>query len=338
MYKSAIIGSGGRSHDHIEAYKYIENAQVTACCGLTEKRRTAVAAQYGIKAYADAREMIVNEKPDMVHIITNPDSRVELMTLVSELGVPLCTVEKPVALGVEDWEELTLLEAVSKTKFAVCHQLRWQEDLVKCREALRSGKLGAIKLLDMSAGMNLHGQGTHTLDYGMSLNCDYPVTHVFANASGWDSNDLQHPAPLATEAVLTFSNNVRALWTSGSISPKCGDPTTIWQHVRVAAYAEKGRTLYEEFAGWEIVSQDSYESGDFGGMDKWKEKNIKAQAMFHKSMFEWIEKGTIPGTNLNQTLHEWLVVLAVYQSALDRKIIEMENFKPNKDLIKRLKA
>ncbi len=89
-------------------------------------------AEFGIKPYTDIAEMVEAERPDIVHLATWPDTRVELMSLVAELGVPLCTVEKPIATGVDDWRQLCELEAKSQTKFAVCHQLRWQQDLVNC--------------------------------------------------------------------------------------------------------------------------------------------------------------------------------------------------------------
>ncbi len=98
-YRAAIVGSGQRSRPHIDAYRLLANAEVVACCAPTPSRRDALAAAFGIKAYADAAEMLRAERPDVVHIVTPPDARVELMTLVSDAGVPLCTVEKPIATG-----------------------------------------------------------------------------------------------------------------------------------------------------------------------------------------------------------------------------------------------
>ncbi len=339
MYKAVVVGCGGRAPDHIEAYQHLSNAKVVACCAPSARRRDPLAAKYGLRAYADAAEMIRAEKPDIVHLITWPDTRVALMTLVSDLGVPLCTVEKPIATGVADWRCLRQLEANSSTKFAVCHQVRWQPYLVKCQQALRSGRLGGVLFLDLSAGMNIAGQGTHTLNYGLSLNGDAPVTRVFGNANGWDTSDPGHPGPVTTEAYLTFANGVRGLWTSGVTSPRCGDPSTVWQHVRMAAYAERGRVLFEEFGRWEIAGPDGVECGDFGGMEAWGRNNWLAQAAFHQAMFDWLEDGRkVPGTSLKQSLHEWAVVLALYQSALTRAPVDMAAFDPPDDLVEQYRA
>lgn len=338
-YRVCVVGAGGRSPDHLNAYKHIPTALATACCDLVPEKAEKRAQEFGLKAYTDMTRMIEAEKPDLVHLVVPPVDRVGMMTRVSELGIKACTVEKPLATNVKEWRQLTALETTSRTRFAVCHQFRWQKHLVKCREALQGGQLGAVKFLDISAGMNIAGQGTHTLDYGMSLNGDIPVARVFGTASGFQNSDSMHPAPDMTAGMLTFENGVRALWTSGKVSPRVGDPKTDWQHVRIAAYADKGRVNYEEFGTWEIVGPGVQESGTFGGMQEWKAHNVLAQAEFHKAMFAWIEDETRrPGTHLKQSLHEWATVLALYQSALERRPIEMRSFDPPEDLFARLAA
>lgn len=335
--KVAIIGCGARGRDHILAYEHIDSASVVACCAPGGKRRRKVAAEFGISDYADAKQMIEAERPDMVHIATWPDCRVEPMTIVSDMQVPLCTVEKPIAMGVGDWRALCALEQRTKTKFAVCHQCRWQPYVVKCQEEIQSGRLGDLKLLDLSAGMNISGQGTHILNYGMSLNSDRPVVRVFGTAAGASELDTPHPAPDSTIAELTFDNDVRALWRNGPTAPKCGPSDVCWQHLRFAAYADKGRVNYEEFGRWQVVSPDGVEGGDFGDMDQWQKNNILAQAGFHKAMFDWLEDDAkAPGTNLAQSLHEWKVVLALYESSLRRMPIEIADFDPPADLLDQL--
>ena len=333
MYKAALIGCGGRAPGHIEAYQHIDGAEVVACYAPSATRREPLAEKYDLHAYDDLTKMIQAEKPDIVHIITPPTARVDLMTTVSALGVPMCTVEKPLATQVKDWHQLEALEASSATKFGISHQLRWQPYLVKCRDALHSGALGEIKFLDFSAGMNISGQGTHILDYAMSFNYDSPVVRVFGAVSGTEQTDTVHPAPDSSVGYLTFENGVRGLWNNGPTAPRAGDPETIYQHVRVAVYADQGRVTYEEFGAWEIVSPTGREAGDFGGLDTWRANNVVAQGGFHQAMIDWHEDDAKPcGTNLKQSLHEWSVVLALYLSALERRPIEMADFDPPENL------
>ena len=336
-YRAAVIGCGARAPEHIEGYDLIENAEVVACCDLDATRREPLACKYGLAPYADPADMIRQEQPDIVHIITWPDVRVELMTLAAECGAPLCVTEKPVATAVADWRALSALEASSDTRFAVCHQFRWEPRLTRCREALAGGSLGKVLLLDMSARMNIAGQGTHTLDYGMSLNNDVPVVEVFGNVHGWDSSVPGHPGPEATVAQLLFENGVRGTWASGPAAMVVGGDERVWTHKRVAAYAEHGRVNWEQFGRWEIVGADGVEEGDCGDEEQVRRNHQHAQAGFHRAMLTWFEDASaVPGTNLAQSLHEWAVVLALYQSALERRPIDMRTFDPPDDLVERI--
>jgi predicted dehydrogenase len=337
-YRVAIIGAGSRAGAHVNAYQLIENAGVVACSAPSPNRREPFAARYGIKAYADAGEMIQQEKPDLVHIVTPPSVRESVMRLVSDCGVQADTFEKQSAIVVDDWKALRRLQKETRTRFGVCHQFRWHPTLARCREALASGRLGKLLMVEATAGMDITNQGTHALHYGNSLNGDAEVVRVFGAVSGWDQQDLSHPGPENSLACLTFDNGTRMFWNTGPLAPRAGDPGTVWQHVRVAGFAEKGRVLWEEFGRWEIVGPDGAEGGDYGGMENWARENLKAQAGFHRDMLAWIEDDSRPvGTNLTRSLHEWNAVLALYASALTRQPVELASFYPPSDLVEKLK-
>ena len=56
-------------------------------------------------------------------------------------------------------------------------------------------------------------------------------------------------------------------------------------------------------------------------------------------MFDWLEdERRAPGTNLRQSLHEWAVVLALYQSALERRPVELTDFDPPDELVERFRT
>jgi len=61
-YRVVVVGCGGRSRAHILPYQYIENAKVVACCAPSPERRDKLAAEFGLHAYASAKEMIAKEK------------------------------------------------------------------------------------------------------------------------------------------------------------------------------------------------------------------------------------------------------------------------------------
>jgi predicted dehydrogenase len=329
--KAVLIGCGGRGGQHIEAYKYLEGIKVTACCAPTPIHREPLAKKYGINAYDSAEKMLEKEKPDIVHILTNPINRYDVMKLVSDAGIPICSVEKPIAMAVDDWERLIELEKQSKTLFGICHQFRWHPDLIKCREALAT--FGVVKVVNMSCGMTMAGQGTHAINYGRLLAGDPMIKTVFANASGWDVSDPRYAGPETMEAYIVFDNGARGVLASGAMAPRFGDPAVVWQHVHVEAFAEKGWAEQSEFGSWRIKGEGKDAIGDYGGMETWAHNNDLSQAGFYKAMLDWKKTGREPGTSLRVSLHEWAAVLAMYQSILTGKPIDLDGFQPQSALL-----
>ena len=336
IYRSAVVGCGGRAAWHAKAYKLISRGELVACCDPDAERRKSYAGKFGIVPYADAAGMIKKEKPDLVHVVTLPDVRVELMQIISDNGIPACIVEKPICWKVNDWKKLCELGRKTKTKFAVNHQFRWHPNLKRCREALDSGKLGKLLFLDFSAVLDIAGQGTHILDYAMSLNQDTPVVRIFGASSGDERMKSTHPCPDTTVAQILFANGVYGMWSNGSIAPRTVDDRAIYKQCRVAGYTERGRTLWEEFGKWEIVSSEGLQGGEIDDESEWAESNHVAQAGLTNAMFDWIEDDLRPaGTNLKRSLHQWNVVLGVYASSLSRKPIDIP-FDPSQDLFTKL--
>ena len=336
-YRSAIIGCGGRAYSHANAYQQISQGELVACANRSDvARREKFSETFGITGYADAEQMLRTEQPDLVHLVTMPDQWRELMSMVSELRVPACLVEKPIACGVEDWRFLCELEARSCTKFGVGKQFRWHPGLLDCRAAVEAGKLGEIRLLDFSCGMNLTAQGTHIIDWAMSLNGDSPIVRVFGTASGAALLDSDYPAPDTTSCQVLFENGVYGYWNTGFTSPRVMDDDAVYKHCRVAAYGEKGHTLFEEFGRYEITTSELIETV-VQTPDSCRANNDLAQARLTQAMFDWIEDdNSAVETNLKLALHQFNAVLGIYASAISCKPIDLP-FEPPVDLDSQLR-
>lgn len=335
-YRCVIVGCGPRSKEHARAYRLVDRGQLVACCDNNTLRLEEYSKEFNIRGYTDAAEMIKNEKPDLIHLVTPPFQRLELMRMVDDLGVPACLVEKPVACEVKDWQAMRDLESKTRTKFAVNQQVRYQPYLLKCRNAISSGELGKLLFVNFSAGMNIAGQGTHILDWASFLNNDEDIIRVYGAATGVDMTDINHPAPDTTVGQVVFANGIHGLWNNGYTAPRAIDDPAIWKHLRISGYCERGRVLFEEFGRTEIVSPSGMETELIANMDQWQNNNDIAQAGLVNSMFDWLEDDNSPsGTNLLKVLRQWNAILGLYASALSRKPIDIP-FTPPEDLFKQL--
>jgi predicted dehydrogenase len=183
--------------------------------------------------------------------------------------------------------------------------------------------------------MNVANQGVHILDWAMSLNGDRPPRSIFAAASGVDRKDRGHLAPESTVARIVFEGGVEGLWTNGPLARRVFDDGTTFKHNRVSAWAERGRTLYEEFGRWEIEGPGLSESGSVD-LDSWRELNHRTQAALTDAMFAWLaDAGRPAGTRLDRALLQWNAILGLYASALERRPVDLP-FDPPDDLVDRL--
>jgi len=172
----------------------------------------------------------------------------------------------------------------------------------------------------------------------MSLNEDSPVVRVFGAAHGIEEIESTHPAPDTTLGQLVFANGVFGMWNNGTTAPHIQGEfdDKVWCHCRVAAYAERGRTLYEEFGTWQIVSPDGVEGGT-QTEEEWLDGNHASQAGLVNATLDWLEDDRKPaGTHFKAALHQWNVVLGLYASALRREPVSIP-FDPPDDLFARLR-
>ena len=346
----AIIGCGPRATRHAATYRNIENTDLTACCYKDKEGFNEFAEKFGCKAYFDPEEMIKAENPDIVHIVTPAFSHAEMLELVCKLNVPACLCEKPLCVGVKDYKRIKKAVFSSKTKIVVNHQFRYHRDLLKCAEAVASGKLGKIRYCEFSCGMSMNQQGTHILDYVLKLLGDPEMESVFGAASTPDPAEPRHPAPKGTVAQVKFDNGVYGTWVTGESAPIVANDGTNFKHCREAVYCEKGWVTYEEFGEWRIVSPEGVESGiiefDAGGSDaetqmsesktEWDLENDAAQEKLTISLIEWLlDDNRVSPSNIQHALHEWNAVLALYHSSLTGEIVQLP-FDPPEDLFEEM--
>jgi predicted dehydrogenase len=334
-YRCAFLGCGPRSHGHAKAYEQITRGHAVACCDLDRERLQAYGEAFGIAArYTDLDEMLEREKPDLVHLVTPPTQRVDLMARLAQAGVPGVIVEKPICIGADDYRALRRLECTSKTKYAVNHQLRYHPRILDLLDHVRSGHIGEVRFLDASAVLPMSGQGVHVLDLLFAF-AGYPeVETVFGASSGYDDINGTHPSPRTAESLITFRNGMRAALQAGEGAPMYDRTAPHWGHKRIAVYGTHG---YVEWwmQGWaRSLPNGSVEAGSHSYTDQ----DVLGQAGLVNATFDWLEDDAKPcPTHLATSLDEWLVILAGYASTVEARPVSWP-FAPPDDLLEQFKA
>src|SRR5215211_6477427 len=123
----AVIGAGRRGRTHTSAVADCEDqARVIAIADVDEDRvhdLAATDAPYA-QSYLDALAMLRETRPDVVFVTSPPPLHRE-QTIAALEGGAHVVLEKPIALTVEEVEEIGETAARTGRLVHICHQLRY---------------------------------------------------------------------------------------------------------------------------------------------------------------------------------------------------------------------
>ena len=332
MYKSCFLGCGPRARGHASAYQYVKNGRIAALCDLNEERLHAFGQDFGVESrYTDIHEMLDKESPDLLHIVTPPNLRVELMTIAAEHEVPVAIVEKPIAIQGEDWRQIRDLNAQCKTNFVLNTQLHFHARNLELNRDVAEGRIGEVRFIDASARSTISDQGVHVLELAQSYNDFVAPVKVFGSVAGTENIST---SPAMAEASIVFENGVRAQLLCGEVAPTINENKARHMHKRISAYGTRG------FVQWTMVSweRNTPEGGYESGTHDYGEQDVLAQAGLTDAAFDWAEdEANLHPTRLERALIKFNIILGVYESTLQRAPISLP-FEPPDGLIDSLRS
>jgi UDP-N-acetyl-2-amino-2-deoxyglucuronate dehydrogenase len=150
--KVCIIGCGRISINHVESIRNNkELLQLVAVCDLIEANADRVLEQSSFTAnelscinkYTDYMEMLKIEKPDLVAISTESGKHAEIGLAVIAAGCSVI-IEKPIALSLQDADNLILAAKEKDVVLCTCHQNRFNKSIQKIRLAQEAGRFGTL--------------------------------------------------------------------------------------------------------------------------------------------------------------------------------------------------
>ncbi len=182
-YRAAIIGlgfigagdqvSGDRlgqqvsdlDGNHTDAL--IRHAEVELVAGSSRDagRRERFATRTHCRTYADWREMLATEQPEIVSVATNAPQHAEMVIACAATGVAAVYCEKPLATNLTDGEAMLAACRAANTLLAVNHNRRFHPNFIQLRAAVERGDLGQLTsgLVQWGTG-RLANVGTHFID------------------------------------------------------------------------------------------------------------------------------------------------------------------------------
>jgi len=126
VIRVAFIGAGARAvSSHYTSVRDIPDAEICAIAELDGEKARKAAEQFGVRAvYANYREMVEKERPDVTYAIMPPHHLYDVAAGVLGLGCHLI-VEKPPAVTTEQTRQLAILARKKGLLTAVTFQRRY---------------------------------------------------------------------------------------------------------------------------------------------------------------------------------------------------------------------
>jgi len=146
--KVAIVGTGGIAGSHVRAWEaWSGTVEPVAAVDIDGARAAAFASQHGIaRTYTDAAEMLVTEKPGLVHICTPPAFHFPIIEQCLRAGAwVLC--EKPLCSSLEQLDRIAELERETGAACASVFQWRFGSAAQRVRQLARSGQFGESRVV-----------------------------------------------------------------------------------------------------------------------------------------------------------------------------------------------
>lgn len=219
MFRFALIGTGNIARDHIEAYRHLDDVEVTAVIGRNPETAAKCAEALGCKWFSSIAEAKKEVEIDVADICLPTNLHESFVIEAARAGCHvLC--EKPVTFTPESFDRMVRACEDNGVRFMVAQVVRWAPEYMTVKDFIREGKLGNIHMIyekrlsrhpawatwhrdPEASGGGLYDINVHDIDYLYSL-FGKPET-VYAN--GWKS-----PSGCWNHVVtnLRWANGVRA--------------------------------------------------------------------------------------------------------------------------------
>lgn len=147
MIRFGLIGCGRIAKRHAELLGggHVSGARLVAVCDPIHARADAIAAKFAVPAHYDLDGLLARPDIDAVAVLTPSGMHPEHAIASAKAGKHVI-VEKPMALRLQDADDMIRACDEAGVKLFVVKQNRFNVPVVKAREALQAGRFGKLIL------------------------------------------------------------------------------------------------------------------------------------------------------------------------------------------------
>ena len=171
--KVALIGTGNWSLQHCRILSQHPQVEFCGILGRDKKRTKKRAEIYDVPYYLDLKELIKNQKPDLINISLPNEHHYEMTMKVIKSNCHLF-VEKPLVFSINEAKNLIKEAEKRKLFFGINFNWHYSTPVQKALEAIKKGKLGNINFITWrfggtGGGGNPYGNLIETQCHGFDM-------------------------------------------------------------------------------------------------------------------------------------------------------------------------
>jgi UDP-N-acetyl-2-amino-2-deoxyglucuronate dehydrogenase len=147
MFNFALVGCGriAKRHSELLGFNQIKKGRLVSVCDVIEEKAKQISKRFQIPHYTDMHKMMGNEQIDVIVVLTESGNHAKNVIDLAKYGKHIM-VEKPMALTLEDADNMIKACDKEGIKLFVVKQNRFNLPVIKLREALLQGRFGKLVL------------------------------------------------------------------------------------------------------------------------------------------------------------------------------------------------
>src|SRR5690348_1614080 len=147
MIKFGLLGCGriAKRHSDLLGGHHVDRASLVGVCDPIRERADALASKFDVPAYYDIDDFLAQKEIDTVAVLT-PSGMHPVHVIACARAGKHVVVEKPMALRLQDADDMIRACDKAGVKLFVVKQNRFNVPVVKAREALDAGRFGKLIL------------------------------------------------------------------------------------------------------------------------------------------------------------------------------------------------
>ena len=338
-----IVGAGAISRQHAEAMRATQGARLAGVCDADAERARGFGEEWGVPWSTDLGAALARPDVNAAAICTPSGLHAEQALAALRMGRHVL-IEKPIALGLEDADEIVAAGRERDLVVSTVSQRRFEPVIQEIRRVLASGVLGPVAYVEgttldyrpQSYYASGAWRGTRALDGGALMNQGIHMVDLVRWLAGPIVRVAGQIATVAKEIEAEDTASAAVTFASGALgslvattSAYPGVPHDLRIHAELGYIHLRG----EAIAGWEVDGVPCPAAPDAGGA-RVDAATWGTTFVGHARQYADVTRAildhrapAISGLDGRNTL---AVVLAVYDSAATGRIIELTEIGENR--------